>query len=134
MRYAWIERHKKLWPITLQCEVLNVSTSEYFERKRRKGGRAGTPSKRLIDAVLLVHIKATHAASKGEYGWPRVWRELHANRVRVWKERVRRLMNEHDIKARGKRKCVVTTVSKHNLPIAPNLLNRNFQPDVPNCV
>lgn len=76
-----------------------------------------------------------HAASKGEYGWPRVWRELRANSVRVWKERIRRLMKEeHDIKARRKRKFIVTTDSKHSLPIAPNLLNRNFHPDAPNCV
>ena len=43
-------------------------------------------------------------------------------------------MNQHGIKARGKRKFVVTTDSKHNLPIAPNLLNRNFQPDAPDYV
>ena len=43
-------------------------------------------------------------------------------------------MKQHGIKARGKRKFVVTTDSKHNLPVAPNLLNRNFQPDAPNCV
>ena len=135
MKYAWIERHKKFWPITLQCEVLNVSASGYFERQRRKVKDCSvTPSKRLSDTALLVHIKATHAASKGEYGWPRVWRELHANGVRVWKERVRRLMKEHGIKARGKRKFVVTTDSKHNLPIVPNLLNRNFQPDAPDRV
>lgn len=72
--------------------------------------------------------------AKGEYGWPRVWRELRANSVRVWKERIRRLMKEHGIKARGKRKFIVTTESKHSLPIAPNLLNRNFQPDAPNRV
>lgn len=135
MKYAWIERHKKLWPITLQCEVLNVSASGYFERQRRKDtDHSEPPSKRLSDAALLIHIKAVHAASKGEYGWPRIWRELRANGVRVWKERVRRLMKEHGIKARGKRKFVVTTDSKHNLPIAPNLLNRNFQPDAPDRV
>ena len=72
--------------------------------------------------------------AKGEYGWPRIWRELRANSVRVWKERVRRLMKEHNIKARGKRKFIVTTDSKHSLPIAPNLLNRNFQPDAPTRV
>jgi putative transposase len=43
-------------------------------------------------------------------------------------------MKEHDIKARGKRKFIVTTDSKYSLPIAPNLLNRNFQPDAPNRV
>jgi transposase InsO family protein len=135
VKYAWIERHKKLWPITVQCEVLNVSASGYFERQRRKDtNRPEAPSKRISDAALLIHIKATHAASKGEYGWPRIWRELQANEVRVWKERVRRLMKEHGIKARGKRKFVVTTDSKHNLPIAPNLLNRNFQPTAPDRV
>ena len=50
------------------------------------------------------------------------------------KEPVRKLMQRHDIKARGKRKFVVTTDSKHNLPIAPNLLERNFAPETPNRV
>ena len=43
-------------------------------------------------------------------------------------------MKQHGIRARGKRKFVVTTDSKHNLPIAPNLLNRDFQPAQPNAV
>ena len=135
MKYARIERHKDHWPVTPQCEVLDVSASGYFERQRRKvTDRPEPPGKRLGDAALLVHIKAVHAASKGEYGWPRIWLELRANGVRVWKERVRRLMKEHGIKARGKRKFVATTDSQHNLPIAPNLLNRNFQPDAPDRV
>jgi transposase InsO family protein len=135
VKYAWIERHKDHWPVTLQCEVLNVSTSGYFERQRRKDPEySTTPSQRVSDEALLVHIKAIHAASKGEYGWPRIWRELRACGVRVWKERVRKLMKQHGIKARGKRKFVVTTDSKHDLPIAPNLLNRNFQPEAPDRV
>jgi len=135
VKYAWIERHKHHWPLTLQCEVLNVSASGYFERQRRKdANHPVAPSKRLSDEALLVHIKAAHAASKGESGWPRIWRELRANGVKVWKERVRRLMQQHGIKARGKRKFVVTTDSKHNLPMAPNLLNRNFQPEAPDRV
>lgn len=135
MKYAWIERHKKRWPISLQCEVLDVSTSGYFDHQRRQGsGSPVKPGQRISSDALLVYIKAAHAASKGEYGWPRIWQELRANGVRVGKERVRRLMKQHGIKARGKRKFVVTTDSKHNLPIAPNLLNRDFQPDAPNCV
>jgi putative transposase len=135
VKYAWIERHQKRWPITLQCEVLNVSVSGYFEHQRRKDtSQPAQPGKRLSDEVLLVHIKAAQAASKGEYGWPRIWKELRANDVRVGKERIQRLMKQHGIKARGKRKFVVTTDSKHNLPIAPNLLNRNFQPEQPNTV
>jgi transposase InsO family protein len=133
VKYAWIERHKHHWPISLQCGVLNVSVSGYREHQRRKA--CPSPSgKRLSDDALLVHIKAVHAASKGEYGWPRIWRELRDSGVRAWKERIRRLMQQHGIKARGKRKFVVTTDSKHNLPVAPNLLDRNFQPEAPDCV
>ncbi len=129
MKYAWIGRHKKQWPVTLQCEVLDVSASGYFEHRRRKGSvRPATLGKRIGDEALLIHIKAAHAGSEGEYGWPRIWQELRANGVKVGKERIQRLMKLHGIKARGKRKYVVTTDSKHNLPIAPNLLNRNFQP------
>jgi putative transposase len=83
---------------------------------------------------LLTHIRAIHAEVKGEYGWPRVWRELHARGARVGKERVRKTMKHHGIKARGKRKFVVTTDSKHGLPIAPNVLERNFTTEAPNQV
>ena len=135
MKYAWIGRHQKQWPITLQCDVLNVSTSGYFEHQRRKAsGQPAQLGNRLSDEALLAHIKAAHAGSKGEYGWPRIWKELLANGVRVGKERIQRLMKLHGIKARGKRKFVVTTDSKHNLPIAPNLLNRDFQPAQPDAV
>ncbi|MBP6058954.1 MAG: IS3 family transposase [Nitrosomonas sp.] len=44
--------------------------------------------------------------AKGEYDWPRVWRELRANSVRAWKERVRRLTKEHNIKGGCPRFCV----------------------------
>jgi putative transposase len=84
--------------------------------------------------ALLVHIRAVHAQSKGEYGWSRVWRQLLTQGIRVGKERVRRLMSEHGIKARGKRKFKATTDSNHGLPVAPNLLAREFSPAAPNTV
>ena len=136
-RYAWIARHKNHWPVALTCEVLDVSASGYFEHWRRKAanqpGKPGT-KRRVNDDSLLIHIRAIHAEVKSEYGWPRMWRELLARDVRVGKERVRRLMQKHGIQARGKNKFVVTTDSKHNLPIAPNILDRNFAPTRPNQV
>ena len=81
-----------------------------------------------------MHIKAIHAEVKGEYGWPRMAKELVARGTRVGKARVQRLMQRHGIRARGKKKFVVTTDSKHDLPIAPNLLARNFTPATPNLV
>ena len=137
MKYAWIAKHRAHWPVTLVCEVLGVSASGYFEHWRRKD--ADKPSrpganKRISDEALLVHIKAIHCEVKEEYGWPKMWKELLARGIRVGKERVRKLMQRHGIKARGKKKFVVTTDSKHNLPIADNLLQRDFAPEAPNQV
>jgi putative transposase len=78
-----------------------------------------------------VHIKAIHAETKGEYGWPRIWKELLVRGIRVGKERVRKLMNLHGIQARTKRKFKATTDSNHHLPVAPNLLERQFIASTP---
>ena len=59
-------------------------------------------------------------------------RELRARDFPASKERVERLMRENGIHARHKRRYKVTTDSKHNLPIAQNLLDRNFNPAAPN--
>ncbi len=121
MKYAWIGKNKAAWPITMTCEVLGVSTSGYFEHQRRRG--RNHPSRpgggRLSNEAVLAHIRAIHAEVKGEYGWPRVWKELVARGIRVGKDRVQRLMRLHGIKARSKRKFVVTTDSQHDLPVAP---------------
>lgn len=132
MRYAWIERHKRDWPVSTQCEVLGVSPSGYHEHFARRA----TPAQRqhVSNDALLIHIKAIHGETKGEYGWPRVCKELRARAIRVGKERVRKLMALHGIKARAKRKYKATTDSNHSLPVAPNLLNRQFAVSQPNRV
>ncbi|MGF6483489.1 transposase InsO family protein [Paraburkholderia sp. JPY419] len=92
------------------------------------------PRRRISNDALLVHIKAVHAQSKGEYGWPRVWKKLLAQGVRVSKDRVQRLMKLHGVKAKTKRRFKATTDSNHNLPVAPNLLQRDFSPGGPDQV
>ena len=71
---------------------------------------------------------------KGEYGWPRMWKEWLGRGIRVGKQRVQQSAQRHGLKARGKRKFVVASDSKHKLPIAPNLLARDFNPLVPDQV
>ena len=115
MKYAWIARHKKHWPVSLTCDVPGAN-------------------KRVSSEALLAHIRAIHVEVKQEYGWPKMWKELVARGIRVGKERVRRMMQEHGIKARGKKKFMVTTDSKHKLPIAANLLKRNLTATAPNQV
>jgi transposase InsO family protein len=130
VKYAWIELNRQHWPMSLACEVLGVSPSGYHDHRVR----AAKPRRQVSDDVLLVHIRAIHAESRGEYGWPRVWKEFLANGIRVGKERVRKLMSLHGIKARGKRKFKATTDSNHKLPVAENLLNREFNPPAPDAV
>lgn len=130
MKYAWIKRNRAQWPVSLACEVLGVSPSGYHEHKLR----SGRPGRRVGDDSLLVHIRAIHAESRAEYGWPRVWKELLARGIRVGKERVRKLMKLHGIQARGKRKFKATTDSRHGLPVAENLLDRAFTQTAPDRV
>ncbi len=67
----------------------------------------------LSDEALLVHISAVYAENRGAYGWPRIWRQLRRQGIRVGKLRVQRLMQKHGIQARGKRRFrVVTTDSR----------------------
>jgi putative transposase len=130
VRYAFIERHRGAWPIVVQCRVLQVSASGYHQHRLRQAAEVGPnqPHRRLSDTALAVHIKADFAEMKGAYGWPRIWRELAARGIRAGKERVRR------IKACGKRRFKATTNSAHDLPVAPNLLARNFAVYAPNRV
>jgi transposase InsO family protein len=113
---------------------LEVSVAGYWKNEQRRANSSKPHSLRISNDLLLAHIKAIHAQVKGEYGWPRMHKELLGNGLRVGKERVRKLMKEHVIKAKTKRKFKVTTDSRHSLPIKPNLLQREFSPAKPNEV
>jgi hypothetical protein len=98
MKYAFIKRNKLVWPICVQCRVMRVSISGYHEHLARRVDIA--QRRHLSDEVLLVHISAVYAENRGAYGWPRIWRQLRAQGIRVGKQRVQRLMQKHGIKAR----------------------------------
>lgn len=133
-RYAWINQMRKQFPVSIACEVLEVSASGYFTWARQhKANRTGAPGP-YSDEAWIAHMRAIHALVKQEYGWPRMHKELLARAVRVGKERMLRLMKQHGIRAKTKRKFVVTTDSKHNLPVAPDLVQRQFNPEAPNQI
>ncbi len=133
MKYAFIQRHRKVWPISVQCRVLGVSVTGYHEHFVRRASAA--QRRHLSDDALLVHIKAIHAEAQGGYGWPRVWKALLARGIRVGKERVQKLMQQHGIRAKGRRRFrVVTTDSRHDWPVAPNRLERQFDVAAPDRV
>lgn len=119
---------KGIYPVAVSCHVLQVSSSGYFRWRHSRGEAPQGCS----DALVLTYIRAIHAQVKGEYGWPRMQKQLQAQGLHIGKERVRKLMAEHDIRAKTKRKFIVTTDSKHSLPVAPDLVQRRFTPQAPN--
>ena len=70
---------RKLYPVSVSCEVLEVSASGYFNWLRRRQAGHGGPARRHSDEALLAHIRAIHAEVKGEYGWPRMHPDGHPN-------------------------------------------------------
>ncbi|WP_152650108.1 IS3-like element ISBps1 family transposase [Burkholderia pseudomallei] len=130
VKYAWIDEQCRHYPLSALCKVLAVSINGY--RAWKRGGTV--QRKRLTDAQLLTLIRTIHAEVKGAYGSPRMTEEIRARGFPASKARVERLMSKNGIRARHKRRYRVTTDSKHKLPVAPNLLNRDFTPDAPNQV
>ena len=130
MKYAWIDAQGQSFALSEMCNVLDVSVSGY--RAWKRGGTLDR--KRLTDGQMLALIRSIHKEFKGAYGAPRVVKELRNRRFSASKKRVERLMRENGIYARHKRRYKVTTDSKHTLPVADNLLARNFTPTAPNRV
>lgn len=130
MKYAWINGYRREFELGELCAALGVSASGY--RSWKRGGSAAR--KRLTDAQMLVLIRSIERQLKNAYGSPRMVRELRDRGFPAGKQRVERLMRDNGIRARHKRRFKATTDSKHALPVAPNLLDRNFQPAAPNQV
>ena len=130
MKYAWIDARRRMFALNELCSVLDVSISGY--RSWKRGGKPDR--KRLTDVQMLAMIRALHTELKGAYGSPRMVRELRRRGFPASKARVERLMRDNGIRARHKRRYKATTDSKHGLPVAPNLLDRNFTPSAPNEV
>jgi len=104
------------------------------ERERLPGmeTRWQPEAQAVADSQMLTLIRAIHKELRGAYGSPRMVRELRARGYPASKARVERLMRDNGIRARHKRRYKATTDSKHSLPVAANLLDRNFTPAAPN--
>ena len=122
MIFSSVKNHSDIWPVRLQCKVLGVSASGYYAWLKRQ------PSKRAIaNQNLLNDIRRIHWDNRKLYGSPRVHAELRKEGQKVGLSRVEKLMRENNLAALSKRRVrVITTDSNHSLPVAPNVLDRNF--------
>jgi putative transposase len=109
------------------CQVLEVSENGYYNWRKR-----GKSKRKLGDEVLAERIEDAYQQHGGKYGSPRIHAALKAQGVSCGRKRVARLMQEHDLYARRRRRKARTTNSQHRFPIAPNLLKRDFAADAPN--
>jgi putative transposase len=126
--YRFIDQHKDQWPVRLLCEVLEVSPAGYYAWRQRP--RSAREQRR--DA-LLVEVRAIHAEVKARYGSPRIHAELLARGHDCCVNTVARVMREAGIAAKTARKSRrATTDSAHDLPVAENLLGRQFNPSEAN--
>jgi len=96
VKYKFIAHNRRHWPVSVVCEVLEVSPSGYHQR-RQHTTQDGPPRRWVSNDALLAQVKAIHTQVKGEYGWPRLWKELLTQGVRVDKDRLRKLMAQHGI-------------------------------------
>lgn len=122
MRYRFIDKHRRVWPIVIMCKVLQVSRSGFYGWRRRPPSEQ---AKRRC--ALTVKIKSVHEQSRQTYGSPRVHRELLAQGQECSENTVARIMAQNSMKSRIKHKFKATTDSNHDHPVADNLLNRNFE-------
>ncbi len=123
MTFRFIDEHRDQWPVRLLCDALGVSPAGYYAWRDRP---AGTRQQR--HDALLVEVRAIHAEFKARYGSPRVHAELAARGHDCCVNTVAKLMRDHGIRAKTARKFRCTTDSDHGLPVADNLLDRQFDP------
>jgi len=124
MIYKLVDQWQQKAAVTQACRVLNVSCSGYYAAKRR--------AKTSVVCATTVHIKAAFNASDRSYGSRRLVSTLQGQSIKIGRHKVTRLMREANLKPVWKKKFVNTTDSKHDLPVAENILNRQFNPAKPN--
>ena len=127
MKFAWIQTEKAHYPIHKLCRWLAVTPSGFYAWCKRP------ESARLKrDRTLAVLVQASFDASKHRYGSPRIHTDLIEQQERVSRKRVIRLMQAKGLKARLRKRFKGTTVNDPALPVAANLLERQFRAAAPN--
>jgi putative transposase len=129
MKYPFVSDHRRIFRVGLMCNVLDVSRSGYYTWLKRPESLRKKANNKLAD-----QIKVIHAQKHKTYGAPRIHRELKEEGVSCSRNRVARIMKQEGIRAVVPRKYKATTDSKHNLPVAPNLLKQDFNIKEPNKV
>lgn len=117
----FIKENRKQYPLSLVCEVLQVSRSGYHKWLKKKVSFRAKEDQRILGVIWFHHIK-----SKRTYGLPRIYAAMRKEGFGVNKKRIARLMRDNNIKAKTKRRFKVTTVQNSKASASENILKQNF--------
>jgi putative transposase len=131
MKYLFVRENRSSFPVTKMCHTLNISPSGFYRWQKRLCSARQSENKHLRQ-----RIRELYAEHKGMAGSPMITADLRSEPEypKVGKNRVARHMKDMGLRCKATKKFVVTTDSKHNEPVAPNLLNRKFTVSSPNSV
>ena len=127
MKYVRIKECRQQYPVAMMCRVFDVSESGYLP-----GVIAPLSRRAKENARLAVEIRAAHQRARETCGPERLQSDLAGHGIRAGVDRIKRNRKKLGLRCKQKRKFKVTTDSKHSLPIAPSLLERNFTVAAPN--
>ena len=117
------------YPVKILARTLGVSRSGFYAQRNRPLSRRAKG-----DAALKPMILKAHKEGRSTYGSTRIRQELAEQEVYVGRDRIHRLRKEAGLRCIQNRKFKTTTNSAHDLPVAPNLLDQNFEVDRPGKV
>lgn len=127
-RFEFIKANCHNHRIAKLCKVLSVSRSSYYAWDKRPESKRSKENKDLLDKIKIIHKENGNV-----FGSVKITKMLNKNSDKpVNHKRVERIMNEHGIRSRVAKKFKATTNSNHKLPVAENILNRDFSVDKPN--
>ena len=131
-KFAFVLAERSNHAVAALCRVVGASVSGFYAWLR---AIPAVQNRAKTEAELCDHIGRIFAAFRRVYGSPRVHAELHREGRRHGRRRIERLMRQMGLVARhGRRRRPRTTDSRHDLPVAPNLLDRHFVAERPDAV
>ena len=129
MKYAFMDTHAGEFRITAMCRVLVVSRSGFYAWRKHRTG----PGPRLQRRMALdAQVAEAFAQRKGRCGSPTLTRDLCDQGRPYNRKTVAASQKRQQLRAKAARKFKATTNSKHDLPVAANLLNQDFTATAPN--
>lgn len=121
MKYAWVAAHCDTYPVARLCRQLGISRTGYCQWAGREES-----DRSKANSALDARVAALHAESDRSYGRPRIVEALATEGTPAGHERVRQSLLRQGLRPVYKCPYLVTTDSEHDLPVAPNILDRRF--------